>query len=434
MTTFFTLKNIKYLACASFVCLLSACNQPLKSAAPADVSVTAITAEPSQKVTAVQVTHPPVILVSIDGFKPEYLQRGVTPTLNGLANKGVLAEAMHPSFPSITFPNHYTLVTGLRPDHHGIVGNSMDDVQISDQHFTLSNHAAVVNRRWWDQAEPIWVTAEKHGVHAATMFWPGSEADIHGVRPTEWLAFNGKLPPDNRVDVLLGWMDKPAAQRAGFFTLYFDDVDHAGHEFGPDTQQVTDAVAKVDRAVTRLMTGLDARHIDANIVIVSDHGMASTNEKRVIYLDKSVANNSLKLVTAGTYAGIDPHPGQEAIVSQALVKKHEHMECWNKADIPARLQYGKNPRVPAIICLADVGWLIFAAEDPRIHANGGAHGYDNMSKEMGALFIASGPAFKQNIILPAFDNVDVYPLLMKLIDVQALPSDGNLTSTAAALR
>jgi len=377
--TMFTQRTMKRLACVAVVWLLSACNLPLKFAAPGISAVSA--SDTAQTVSTGQVVRPPVILISIDGFKPEYLQRGVTPTLNSLANKGVLAEAMHPSFPSITFPNHYTLVTGLRPDHHGIVGNNMNDVQI-----------------------------------------------------TEWQVFDGKLPPDSRVDVLLGWMDKPAAQRAGFFTLYFDDVDHAGHEFGPDTQQVNDAVAKVDRALTRLLAGLDARHIDANIVIVSDHGMASTSEKRVIYLDKSVASKSFKLVTVGTYAGIDPLPGQEATVSQALVKKHEHMECWNKADIPARLQYGKNPRVPAIICLADVGWLIFGTEDPRIHANGGAHGYDNMSKEMSALFIASGPALKQNMILPAFDNVDVYPLLMKLIDVPALPSDGSLNSTAAALR
>src|SRR5450830_2101935 len=128
----------------------------------------------------------PVILVSMDGFRPDYLERGVTPNLNQVAASGVRAVAMLPSFPSITFPNHYTLVTGLRPDHHGIVGNTMDDPQIPDQHFSLGNHAAVVDRRWWDQAEPIWVTAEKHGVHAATMFWPGTESDIQGVRPTEW--------------------------------------------------------------------------------------------------------------------------------------------------------------------------------------------------------------------------------------------------------
>ena len=419
MTTLFDSKKLKTLVSISMVWVLVACSQPLKPNVPTDTA---------------QLSHPPVILVSIDGFKPDYLQRGLTPTLNTLAGNGVLAQVMHPSFPSITFPNHYTLVTGLRPDHHGIVGNNMNDAQMPDEHFSLGNHTAIIDRRWWDQAEPIWVTAEKHGVHAATMFWPGTEADIQGVRPTEWRLFDGKLPPASRVDILLGWMDKPASQRAGFFTLYFDDVDHAGHDFGPDTPQMNEAVAKVDQAVSRLVAGLVERHIDANIVIVSDHGMASTSDTRVIFLNHLVASHSFKLVTGGTYAGIDPLPGQEANVSSALVKKHEHMECWNKADIPARYQYGKNPRVPAIICLADVGWLIFGAPDPKNHANGGAHGYDNMSKEMGALFIANGPAFKEHILLPAFDNVDVYPLLMKLIDVPALPSDGNITSTAAALR
>ncbi|MFZ6849089.1 ectonucleotide pyrophosphatase/phosphodiesterase [Undibacterium sp. RuRC25W] len=417
-----TRPTMKYLLSASLVWMLAACNQPLKSLAP------------EVPVSTTQAQRPPVILVSIDGFKPEYLQRGVAPTLSTLADQGVLADVMRPSFPSITFPNHYTLVTGLRPDHHGIVGNTMDDPQIPDQHFSLGNHAAVVDRRWWDQAEPIWVTAEKHGVHAATMFWPGTESDIQGVRPTEWRPFDGKLPPASRVDVLLGWMDKPAAQRAGFFTLYFDDVDHAGHESGPDSSQVTEAVAKVDQALNRLMAGLAARQITANIVIISDHGMASTSADRVIYLDKFIATSNFKLVTSGTYAGIDPLPGQASLVNKALVKKHDHMACWNKADIPARYQYGKHPRVPAIVCLADVGWLIFGAEDPKIHANGGSHGYDNMTREMGALFIANGPAFKQHVSLPAFDNVDVYPLVMRLIDVPALPSDGSLTSTAAALR
>ena len=417
-----TRRTIPLLVCASLMWLISGCQQPLKP-----------TAQEAPVATA-QAQKAPVILVSIDGFKPTYLQRGVTPTLNALADKGVLADVMHPSFPSITFPNHYTLVTGLRPDHHGIVGNNMDDPTMPDQHFSLGNHTAVVDRRWWDQAEPVWVTAEKHGVHAATMFWPGTEADIHGVRPTDWRTFDGKLPPAQRVDVLLGWMDKPAAERAGFFTLYFDDVDHAGHEFGPDTPQVTEAVGKVDQAMSRLVAGLTARHINANIVVVSDHGMASTSADRVIYLNKLVDTSRLKVITSGTYAGIEPAPGQASLVSQALVKKHAHMECWNKWDIPARYEYGHNPRVPSIVCLADVGWLIFAAEDPKIHANGGAHGYDQMSQEMGALFIAHGPAFKEHMTLPAFDNVDVYPLLMKLIDVPALPSDGHLASTAAALR
>lgn len=222
----------------------------------------------------------PVILVSIDGFRAEYLDRGVTPNLARLAAGGVRAVAMRPSFPSITFPNHYTLVTGLRPDHHGIVENEMNDAAIPGQHFTLKNRAAVIDRRWWDQAEPVWVIAERHGVRSATLFWPGSEADIRGVRPTVSPRFDGKLPADARVDLLLSWLDRPADQRFGFMTLYFDDVEHAGHDFGPEAPQTTTALAVVDRAIERLQDGLAARQVKADLVIVSDHGMAALSHRQ----------------------------------------------------------------------------------------------------------------------------------------------------------
>ncbi|MDP1979117.1 ectonucleotide pyrophosphatase/phosphodiesterase [Undibacterium sp.] len=377
--------------------------------------------------------YQPTILVSIDGFKPEYLQRGVTPTLNALATDGVRAEAMRPSYPSITFPNHYTLVTGLRPDRHGIVGNTMEDQQIPGVRFRLGNKEAVLDRRWWDQAEPVWVTAEKHKVNTAIMFWPGSEAAIHGVRPSEYRTFDGKLAPAVRVDTMLSWLDKPAGERPQFLTVYFDQVDHAGHDFGPDTAEVTEAVASADVAIARLMDGLRVRQIKANVVIVSDHGMAATSSERSIQLDQIANPATYEVVTYGSYAGIEPKAGQEKLVATALLKSHEHMQCWKKENIPARLQFGKNPRVPSIICSADVGWLVMPDSKAVSKANKGSHGYDNLSKEMQALFIANGPAFKKASVLPAFDNVDVYPLLMKLIGVPALPSDGKIDAIQPAL-
>ncbi|MBC3883831.1 alkaline phosphatase family protein [Undibacterium griseum] len=378
--------------------------------------------------------RPPVILISIDGFRPDYLQRHVTPQLNALAAQGARAAFMRPSFPSITFPNHYTLVTGLRPDHHGLVGNTMADSAIPGVRFTLGNRDAVTDRRWWDQAEPVWVTAEKQGVRTATMFWPGSEADIHGVRPSEWRVFDGKVPPAARVDTVLQWLDRPAGKRPDFLTLYFDDVDHAGHEFGPDAAQTTEAVAAVDQAVGRLVSGLQARRIAANLVIVSDHGMAATSEQRVIYLDKILPPDSIQVLTVGAYAGLEPAAGQQAIVQNSLLQPHPHMTCWEKQHIPARYAYGSNARVPAIICLAESGWLILADDKMKFSRNGGTHGYDPDTPEMAALFIANGPAFQAGVVLPAIDNVDVYPLLMRLTGIPALPSDGDIRATAAALR
>lgn len=375
----------------------------------------------------------PVILVSLDGFKPDYLRRGVTPNLNQLAANGVRAEAMRPSFPSITFPNHYTLVTGLRPDRNGIVGNTMEDANIAGVRFSLGNQAAVIDHRWWDQAEPIWVTAEKNKVTTGIMFWPGSEAAIHGVLPSEYKPFDSKVTSDSRVDTMLSWLDKPVATRPGFLTVYFEEVDHAGHAFGPDTEEVTKAVAHADLAIGSLMDGLRSRHINANVVIVSDHGMAATSPDRTIALNKVATPSHYRVITSGTYAGIEANAGQEDALASELLKTHEHMQCWKKENIPLRFHYGKNPRVPRFVCLADVGWLIVSGDKVGRQSNGGAHGYDNLSPEMQALFIANGPAFKQAMVLPAFDNVDVYPLLMKLINVPALPSDGTIVPIQPAL-
>jgi predicted AlkP superfamily pyrophosphatase or phosphodiesterase len=375
----------------------------------------------------------PLILVSIDGFRPDYLQRGVTPNLNRLAAGGARAVAMRPSFPSVTFPNHYTLVTGMRPDHHGIVDNVMNDAAISDERFTMSNAAAVTDHRWWDQGEPVWVTAERNGIRSGTMFWPGSEAAIHGVRPTEAPQFDGKLPAAQRVDRLLSWLDRPADQRFGFMTLYFDDVDHAGHESGPAATQTTEAVALVDQAIGRLLDGLASRHVEANLVIVSDHGMAPVSTERLIRMDALAPKDSYRDVVSGPYAAMNPAPGKEAELAAALLKPQQHMQCWRKQEIPARLAYGHNPRVPAFVCLAETGWSIVFNDKSAAKVKGGKHGYDNAAPEMSATFIAAGPAFKPGVVLPAFDNVDVYPLLMRLLGVAPLPSDGDITPLLPAL-
>ena len=193
----------------------------------------------------------PTILVSIDGFRADYLDLGVTPELSRLAALGAQG-AIRPSFPSKTFPNHYTLVTGLRPDHHGVVDNNMRDPQIPGVTFKLSSREAVTDRRWWDDGEPIWVTVEKAGRRTAIMFWPGSEAPIHGVRPAEWRTFDAGLPATARVDQVLAWLEAPAAERPRFLALYFDAVDTAGHSYGPGSAQVKAALQETDAALARL--------------------------------------------------------------------------------------------------------------------------------------------------------------------------------------
>lgn len=413
--------------------LLSAVLTPALAMAELPAAPASSSASVSDSVSA-SASAAPLILISIDGFKPAYLQRGISPNLLALAKNGVRAEAMRPSFPSITFPNHYTLVTGLRPDHHGIVGNTMEDSAIPGVQFKLDNRAAVTDRRWWDQAEPVWVSAEKAGLPTATMYWPGSEADIQGVRPGLWARFDSSVSASGRVARLLQWLDLPAAQRPRFLTLYFDQVDHQGHDYGPDSSEVNQAVAEVDHAIGELLQGLQQRAVNANLVIVSDHGMAAVSRARIIELKSWLPANSYRLINSGSYAGLQAREGHAEQLRAALAKAPAHLQCWPKAEIPARFEFGKNARVPEYICLADSGWLMLDKFKPNHKKNGGAHGYDNLSPDMAALFIAAGPAFRQDYRFAGLDNVDVYPLLMKLLGLPPLPSDGKAAVTAELLR
>lgn len=377
----------------------------------------------------------PVILVSIDGFRADYLSRGEAPVLEGLARSGVRAAAMRPAFPSLTFPNHYTLVTGLRPDHHGMVDNVMRDARRPGVTYSMSNRSETNDRFWWDDGEPIWVTAEKAGIRTATLFWPGSESDIHGVRPSTWLTFDKSLSAERRVARLLEWVDRPADAQARFMTLYFDDVDTAGHQFGPDSPEVAAAIRRVDSAIGQLVEGLSARGRRVNLVIVSDHGMSATSPDRVVEIDSLIPAGAAEVITQGSGAGLAAHPGHEDEVRRALATPHPHVACWPRDGIPARLGYGTHPRTPPFLCLADPGWLLLTRDalSRRPVRSGGAHGYDPAAPDMAALFIASGPAFRKGLVLPAFDNVDVYPLLARLIGVKPLRSDGDPATLAPAL-
>ena len=394
------------------------------SCAGAPASTAPVTQSPVVSAVATQADRPdPVILISIDGFRPDYLGRGATPVMDGLVAGGAFGP-MRPSFPSVTFPNHYTLVTGLHPDHHGIVGNRFTDAELGV--FTMASKES----GFWDQAEPIWVSAEKAGVRTGTMFWPGSEVEIHGVRPSRWEPFDQSMSGDARVDRILSWLDLPADQRPRFETLYFDIVDSAGHRHGPDAAETRAAVASVDASIGRLVEGLKARGLYDRtlLVLVSDHGMAATSPDRVVWIDDIIDPAALQIGYGGAVLTADPAPGREAEVQQKLVGRHPHMECWNKADVPARLVYGSNPRVARIVCLVETGWLT-ATRDRPVTRPGGAHGYDNQAPEMQALFIAHGPGVIPGRRLTDLDSVDVQPVLARMLGVIAPQGDGRAEDT-----
>lgn len=384
---------------------------------------------------------PTVILISLDGFRYDYLDKFKPETLNELARSGVRAKWMIPSFPTKTFPNHYTIVTGLYPAHHGIVENNIYDF---GEIFKIDDKKQVRDSKWW-WGEPIWVTAEKQGQIAGSYFFVGSEAKIEGTYPRYRRDYNGRVPPEMRIDQVLGWLDRPAKERPTIITMYFSDTDDTGHEFGPDSEENRYAVLNVDRYVKRLLVGLAQRGVAerVNIIIVSDHGMASRNQRDAIVMDdyfdttdKSLAD---PILTTGEIWQIFPKSGKEDVIMEKL-RSITHATCWRKADIPKRFHYG-GKRIAPIICSSDEGWTMDTRkrfeewkDSPDFDERRGAHGYDNRVQSMQATFIAHGPAFKSGYVAEPFENIHVYELMCKILGLTPAKNDGSLDDVRGMLR
>ena len=383
---------------------------------------------------------PTVILISLDGFRYDYLEKFSPPVLNKLAKEGVRAKWMIPAFPTKTFPNHYTIATGLYPAHHGIVDNNIYDFGTV---FSMSKRAEVQNPRWW-LGEPIWVTAEKQGQIAASYFFVGTETRIEDEQPTFWRAWNGKVPAEMRVDKVLGWLDLPQEKRPTVITLYFSDVDDAGHEFSPDAEETKYAVWNTDRYIERLVNGLKTRKIDkkVNIIIVSDHGMTPVNLRQATFLDDYFDFKLVeKILWTNEIVQIFPNPGKrDEIFSK--IKDLKHTTCWKKEDIPERLHYKDGKRVAPIICSSEEGWITtsheryedWIKEVEDLDKPRGGHGYDNRLQSMQATFIAHGEAFKQGFTAEPFANIHVYNLMCHILGLKPAKNDGNLDAIRDMLR
>lgn len=374
-----------------------------------------------------------VLLISIDGMPADLLGTGAMPTLDGLATDGVRASWMTPSYPTLTFPNHYTLVTGLRPDHHGIVHNNMTDATLGRY---VSKDDSAKDGRWWG-GEPIWATLQKQGGIAATMFWPGSEARIAGEEPRYRRAFDMRVPPEERADQILAWLDLPPQRRPQLLTLYFEQYDVASHLDGGRSERAMGALRRIDDAIARVRDGLRERGLLARteLIVVSDHGMADVPLEQRVWLEDLLDPTLYETEWWGTMLGLRPNPGQRETVERAFLGAHPHFDCWTRETLPAAWRFGTNARIPPIVCQVRTGWRVQSRKhqiyDQPVK---GEHGFGMDDPTMRAVFVAAGPAFCRGAGLPAFDNVDLYPLLARLLRVTPAPNDGTDATFATVLR
>lgn len=384
---------------------------------------------------------PTVILISLDGFRFDYLDLYRPRNLNALAAGGVRARWMIPSFPSKTFPNHYTIATGLYPEHHGIVENNIYDPTFKAV-FTLSDRDEVRSGRWW-LGEPIWVTAEKQGQRAAAFFYPGTEAEIEGTWPTFWKPYDEKVSNYVRIDTALSWLDLPREQRPTFFALYFSDTDDSGHAFGPVSTETKKAALKVDSDIGRLIYGLKARGIfkQVNLIIVSDHGMASVDWHHAILLDTLFDTNlAERIFWTREIVSIFPKPGKENEIYQSLKRKlPPQAMVYRKTELPARFHYSESLRIAPLLVLPREGWILTNRKNfAEMEAKGenrskGGHGYDNRLRSMRAIFIAHGEAFKHGRVVAPFANIQVYNIMTRILGLKSAPNDGNYRVAKAVM-
>ena len=378
---------------------------------------------------------PTVILVSMDGFRADYFARTETPNFSSFIKNGVKASNLEPVFPSVTFVNHYTIVTGLLPAHHGIVNNSMWDPK-TQRGFEVGDPNEVDQPEWWE-GEPIWVTAEKQDVRSATMFWVGSSAEIAGKRPSYWMPYDKNLSKQKRVEKVLEWLDLPKEKRPRLITLYFEDADEAGHQYGPDSLKVIEAIRELDRAFGLLMQGIQSRGLEKSIYIllVSDHGMAKVDRSHRIMTRDYVKSDEAKIVGKGALSMVWPRGSvQQSTILSRVEKSSKHFRVLNSEAMEKNYQYFGHRRIAPFIFLAEPGWYFDTSLVPSIKPSEfGLHGYDNQIQDMQAVFVANGPGFLPGTQVGEVKNIDLYELIAYLLKIRPAKNDGNLNRISSTL-
>ncbi|PKL84105.1 MAG: alkaline phosphatase family protein [Ignavibacteriae bacterium HGW-Ignavibacteriae-3] len=369
---------------------------------------------------------PYVILVSFDAFRWDYLNRGITPNLEKIRENGVSAISLRPSFPSKTFPNHLSIVTGMYPAHHGIIANSFQD-PFTKKIYRLSDTNAVRNGRWY-LGEPFWETAERQGVISASYFWPGSEISIPYRRPTYNQAYEHARPYETRIDGVIEWLNLPYEKRPHFITLYFSETDDEGHPFGPDSPEVNEAIKRLDYLTGYLFNKLNETQIrdSVDVIFVSDHGMTKIDKERRINIENIIRDEKCRLAESGPFMFIEPEKSKLETVYNILKKNEDHYKVYYKKDIPEYYHFNDHPFITSIVVIADLGWSVITNRKSEWDALGD-HGFDNHQIDMHGIFLAAGPHFRKNYRTGTLWNIDIYPLLCKIFDIYPRTNiDGNL--------
>ena len=375
-----------------------------------------------------------LIMLSMDGFRWDYADRVHTPNLDYIALNGVKAEYVVPSFPTNTFPNHYTMATGLHPDNHGIVNNNFYCPEL-DMTYRMRDRDAVENGIFYG-GEPIWVTAEKQGMVSASYFWVGSEAPVQGIQPSYWKEYNTTDPFAARIDTVIHWLQLPVVMRPRLITFYFNEPDGQGHRTGPDSPEIDALVMELDSLVGVLLQKIRELPIAdrVNLIVTSDHGMTERSTERYIDLSEYIDRDWLETAFGGNPTMMwRPVEGMTDSIYNIL-KNVGNLYVWKTGELPERLKFGHNPRTLDLVVMADSTWNLGWGEPSPGFYTGGGHGWDNAKKDMHTIFYAIGPAFKETHVHPPFEVVDLYPLITHLLNLDPAETDGKLERTIDMLK
>ena len=371
--------------------------------------------------TIVFASKPYVILVSFDGFRWDYVNRNITPNIQELINTGVRAQSIRPAFPSKTFPNHYSIITGMYTETHGIVSNNFREPS-TGKWYSMSDVEGSKNASEWYLGEAFWETAEHNGITSASYFWPASTLKDKSRRPTYAKMYNRATPYRTRIDSLLKWLQYPKDKRPYFSSIYFEDTDDYGHQFGPNSSEINTSIMRCDSLAGYLMDGLQKIGLgdSVNVVFTSDHGMTELSKERVINVQEMLNGLSYNSSDHGPFMLIQPSEKDRDKIAEILESNQNHYEFYLREEVPLHYHYSKSKRITDFVLIADLGWYLALQNDIEHWSeyDNATHGFDNNELDMHGIFIANGPAFKNGYKSGTVWNVDIYPLLCKIFDVQ----------------